>query len=121
MSRKAARLSAVTLPKKAWDLSCRMTAACFDILIPKESINGARMGFVVGRTDSPSDSRTKALGDIPKCWARKWAPALLWILPCANMNSVYLADRCERQVADIREEVPEAAKQAVLIYATCRW
>lgn len=86
---------------------------CFDILIPKESINGARMGnIVVAELTRRPGKRVQALGVITEVLGEKMGTSIAVDIALRKHEIPFTwPAQEERQVADIREEVPESAKK----------
>lgn len=85
----------------------------FDILIPPEAICGARMGFVVvvELTQRPT-RRTKAVGKIVEVLGENMGTSMAVDIALRTHEIPHTwPPQVEKQVADLKEEVPEAAKK----------
>ncbi|PHM50860.1 ribonuclease R [Xenorhabdus miraniensis] len=86
---------------------------CFDILIPKEEICGARMGnvVVVELTNRPT-RRTKAIGKIVEVLGETMGTNMAVEIALRTHEIPHSwSPMVETQVADLDENVPESAKQ----------
>ncbi len=86
---------------------------CFDILIPKEAICGARMGniVVVELTNRPT-RRTKAIGKIVEVLGETMGTNIAVEIALRTHEIPHSwPPMVEKQVADLNENVPESAKQ----------
>ncbi|MDQ5892293.1 MAG: ribonuclease, partial [Pseudomonadota bacterium] len=85
----------------------------FDILIPKEEINGARMGFVVVvELTQRATRRTKAVGKIVEILGDNMGTGLAVDIALRTHDIPHTwPPKVEEQVKDLSEEVPEAAKK----------
>ncbi|MDC9587974.1 ribonuclease R [Xenorhabdus sp. XENO-10] len=86
---------------------------CFDILIPKEAICGARMGnvVVVELTNRPT-RRTKAIGKIVEVLGETMGTSMAVEIALRTHEIPHSwPPMVEEQVADLDENVPESAKQ----------
>ena len=94
----------------------------FDILIPADSVSGARMGFmvVVELTQRPT-RRTKAVGKIVGSSATRWAPAWRWTSRCAPMRSPYGRRRWKSRWPISVSRCRKRPRRAASICASCRW
>ncbi|ACR67656.1 ribonuclease R [Edwardsiella ictaluri] len=84
----------------------------FDILIPSDAIAGARMGYVVvvELTQRPT-RRTKAVGKIVEVLGDNMGTGMAVDIALRSHDIPHAwPDLVERQVAELCEEVPEAAK-----------
>ncbi|WHP80640.1 ribonuclease R [Edwardsiella anguillarum] len=84
----------------------------FDILIPSDAIAGARMGYVVvvELTQRPT-RRTKAVGKIVEVLGDNMGTGMAVDIALRSHDIPHAwPEQVERQVADLSEEVPEAAK-----------
>ncbi|AOV98112.1 ribonuclease R [Edwardsiella hoshinae] len=84
----------------------------FDILIPAESIAGARMGYVVvvELTQRPT-RRTKAVGKIVEVLGDNMGTGMAVDIALRSHEIPHTwPEQVERQVADLSEQVPENAK-----------
>lgn len=85
----------------------------FDILIPADSVSGARMGFmvVVELTQRPT-RRTKAVGKIVEILGDKMGTSMAVDIALRTHEIPHTwPPQVEKQVADLSEQVPEAAKK----------
>jgi ribonuclease R len=85
----------------------------FDILIPPEEIQGARMGFVVvvELTQRPT-RRTKAVGKIVEVLGDNMGTGMAVDIALRSHDIPYVWPKeVEAQVAGLSEQVPESAKQ----------
>lgn len=85
----------------------------FDILIPPESIAGARMGYVVvvELTQRPT-RRTKAVGKIVEVLGDNMGTSMAVDIALRTHEIPHTwPEQVEKQVADLSEQVPEAAKK----------
>lgn len=85
----------------------------FDILIPPEDINGARMGFVVvvELTQRPT-RRTKAVGKIVEVLGDNMGTGMAVDMALRTHEIPWIwPESVERETAGLQEEVPETAKQ----------
>ncbi|MTD41252.1 ribonuclease R [Erwinia sp. CPCC 100877] len=85
----------------------------FDILIPPEEIQGARMGFVVvvELTQRPT-RRTKAVGKIVEVLGDNMGTGMAVDIALRNHDIPYVWPKeVEAQVSGLSEQVPESAKQ----------
>ena len=84
----------------------------FDILIPADSVSGARMGFmvVVELTQRPT-RRTKAVGKIVEILGDKMGTSMAVDIALRTHEIPIPPPQVEKQVADLSEQVPEAAKK----------
>ncbi|MCG8707372.1 ribonuclease R [Brenneria sp. 4F2] len=85
----------------------------FDILIPKENINGARMGFVVVvELTQRATRRTKAIGNIVEVLGDNMGTGLAVEIALRTHDIPHSwPTQVEEQVKDLAEEVPEDAKK----------
>ncbi|MFP9230355.1 ribonuclease R [Pectobacterium cacticida] len=85
----------------------------FDILIPKEEINGARMGFVVVvELTQRATRRTKAVGKIVEILGDNMGTGLAVDIALRTHDIPHTwPPKVEEQVKDLSETVPESAKQ----------
>ncbi|WP_024548308.1 ribonuclease R [Siccibacter turicensis] len=84
----------------------------FDILIPPEEINGARMGFVVvvELTQRPT-RRTKAVGKVVEVLGDNMGTGMAVDMALRTHEIPYVwPEAVEKQIASLKEEVPEEAK-----------
>ncbi|AOP41846.1 ribonuclease R [Edwardsiella piscicida] len=84
----------------------------FDILIPSDAIAGARMGYVVvvELTQRPT-RRTKAVGKIVEVLGDNMGTGMAVDIALRSHDIPHSwPEQVERQVADLSEDVPEAAK-----------
>ena len=84
----------------------------FDILIPPEEIQGARMGFVVvvELTQRPT-RRTKAIGKIVEVLGDNMGTGMAVDMALRTHEIPYVWPKeVETQIANLKEDVPEAAK-----------
>lgn len=85
----------------------------FDILIPKEDINGARMGFVVvvELTKRPT-RRTKAVGTIVEVLGDNMGTGMAVDMALRTHEIPHTwPPQVEKQLEGLKEEVPESAKK----------
>jgi len=85
----------------------------FDILVPAEAINGARMGYmvVVELTQRPT-RRTKAVGKIVEILGDKMGTSMVVDIALRTHEIPHnWPPQVEAQVADLSEQVPEVAKK----------
>lgn len=85
----------------------------FDILIPKEQVQGARMGYVVvvELTQRPT-RRTKAIGKIVEVLGDNMGTAMAVDIALRTHEIPYIwPQQVEKEVAQLHEEVPESAKK----------
>ncbi|MFC0227581.1 ribonuclease R [Serratia aquatilis] len=85
----------------------------FDILIPADSVSGARMGYmvVVELTQRPT-RRTKAVGKIVEVLGDKMGTSMAVDIALRTHEIPHTwPPQVEKQVADLSEQVPEAAKK----------
>jgi len=85
----------------------------FDILIPPEETSGARMGFVVvvELTQRPT-RRTKAVGKIVEVLGENMGTGMAVDIALRSHDIPYgWPPEVEEQVAELKEQVPEAAKR----------
>ncbi|MFI0488333.1 MAG: ribonuclease R [Yersinia sp. (in: enterobacteria)] len=85
----------------------------FDILIPPDAINGARMGFVVvvELTQRPT-RRTKAVGKIVEVLGENMGTSMAVDIALRTHEIPHTWPlQVEKQVADLKEQVPEEAKK----------
>lgn len=85
----------------------------FDILIPADAVNGARMGYmvVVELTQRPT-RRTKAVGMIVAILGDKMGTSMAVDIALRTHEIPHVwPPQVEKQVADLSEQVPEAAKK----------
>ncbi|MEY4922002.1 MAG: ribonuclease, partial [Pseudomonadota bacterium] len=85
----------------------------FDILIPPDAINGARMGFVVvvELTQRPT-RRTKAVGKIVEVLGENMGTSMAVDIALRTHEIPHTwPPQVEKQVADLKEQVPEEAKK----------
>ncbi|MEC5344428.1 ribonuclease R [Brenneria populi] len=85
----------------------------FDILIPQENINGARMGFVVVvELTQRATRRTKAIGKIVEVLGDNMGTGLAVEIALRTHDIPHTwPPKVEEQVKDLAEEVPEEAKK----------
>ncbi|PWC21648.1 ribonuclease R [Brenneria roseae subsp. roseae] len=85
----------------------------FDILIPKEEINGARMGFVVVvELTQRATRRTKAVGKIVEILGDNMGTGLAVDIALRTHDIPHTwPPKVEEQVKDLAENVPEEAKK----------
>lgn len=84
---------------------------------------GARMGFVVvvELTQRPT-RRTKAVGKIVEVLGDNMGTGMAVDMALRTHEIPYVwPPAVEKQVAGLKEQVPEEAKKGALIYAACRW
>ncbi|MCW2481396.1 ribonuclease R [Candidatus Symbiopectobacterium sp. NZEC135] len=85
----------------------------FDILIPQENINGARMGYmvVVELTQRPT-RRTKAIGKIVEILGDKMGTGMAVDIALRTHDIPHTwSKQVEEQIKDFNEQVPESAKK----------
>lgn len=85
----------------------------FDILIPQENINGARMGYmvVVELTQHPT-RRTKAIGNIVEILGDKMGTGMAVDIALRTHDIPHTwSKQVEEQIKDFNEQVPESAKK----------
>src|SRR5476649_1754415 len=85
----------------------------FDILIPPEDTSGARMGFVVvvELTQRPT-RRTKAVGKVVEVLGENMGTGMAVDIALRSHDIPYAwPPEVEEQVAELKEQVPEAAKR----------
>lgn len=95
----------------------------FDILIPPESIMGARMGYVVvvELTQRPT-RRTKAIGKIVEVLGDKMGTSMAVDIALRTHEIPYVwPESVLNEINGLKESVPEKAKKGALTCATCRW
>ncbi|MDX5628798.1 MULTISPECIES: ribonuclease R [unclassified Brenneria] len=85
----------------------------FDILIPQENVNGARMGFVVVvELTQRATRRTKAIGNIVEVLGDNMGTGLAVEIALRTHDIPHTwPPQVEEQVKDLAEEVPEEAKK----------
>lgn len=85
----------------------------FDILIPQENINGARMGFmVVVELTQRATRRTKAVGKVVEILGENMGTGMAVDIALRTHDIPHTwPHQVEDQVKDFSEEVPEKAKQ----------
>ncbi len=123
--RREARIVRVLVPKTSQIVGRYFTDAgtgfvvpddgrlSFDILIPADSVSGARMGFmvVVELTQRPT-RRTKAVGKIVEILGDKMGTSMAVDIALRTHEIPHTwPPQVEKQVADLSEQVPEAAKK----------
>lgn len=123
--RREARIVRVLVPKTSQIVGRYFTDAgtgfvvpddgrlSFDILIPADSVSGARMGFmvVVELTQRPT-RRTKAVGKIVEILGDKMGTSMAVDIALRTHEIPHTwPPQVEKQVADFSEQVPEAAKK----------
>ncbi|WP_410016547.1 ribonuclease R [Sodalis sp. C49] len=123
--RREARIVRVLVPKTSQIVGRYFTDAgsafvvpddsrlSFDILIPPESTGGARMGFVVvvELTQRPT-RRTKAVGKVVEVLGDNMGTSMAVDIALRTHDIPYVwPPEVESQVAELKEEVPEAAKR----------
>ncbi|MBL5826715.1 ribonuclease R [Serratia fonticola] len=123
--RREARIVRVLVPKTSQIVGRYFTDAgtgfvvpddgrlSFDILIPADSVSGARMGFmvVVELTQRPT-RRTKAVGKIVEILGDKMGTSMAVDIALRTHEIPHIwPPQVEKQVADLSEQVPEAAKK----------
>ncbi|WP_447874037.1 ribonuclease R [Serratia fonticola] len=123
--RREARIVRVLVPKTSQIVGRYFTDAgtgfvvpddgrlSFDILIPADSVGGARMGFmvVVELTQRPT-RRTKAVGKIVEILGDKMGTSMAVDIALRTHEIPHTwPPQVEKQVADLSEQVPEAAKK----------
>ncbi|KFK91855.1 MULTISPECIES: ribonuclease R [unclassified Serratia (in: enterobacteria)] len=123
--RREARIVRVLVPKTSQIVGRYFTDAgtgfvvpddsrlSFDILIPADSISGARMGYmvVVELTQRPT-RRTKAVGKIVEILGDKMGTSMAVDIALRTHEIPHTwPPQVEKQVADLSEQVPEAAKK----------
>ena len=122
--RREARIVRVLVPRNAQIVGRYFTDAgvgfvvpddsrlSFDILIPPESVMGARMGFVVvvELTQRPT-RRTKAIGKIVEVLGDNMGTGMAVEMALRTHEIPYVwPPAVEAQVAGLKEQVPEEAK-----------
>jgi ribonuclease R len=123
--RREARIVRVLVPKTSQIVGRYFTDAgtgfvvpddgrlSFDILIPADSVSGARMGFmvVVELTQRPT-RRTKAVGKIVEILGDKMGTSMAVDIALRTHEIPHTwPPQVEKQLADLSEQVPEAAKK----------
>ncbi|MBC3251489.1 ribonuclease R [Serratia fonticola] len=123
--RREARIVRVLVPKTSQIVGRYFTDAgtgfvvpddgrlSFDILIPADSVSGARMGFmvVVELTQRPT-RRTKAVGKIVEILGDKMGTSMAVDIALRTHEIPHTwPPQVEKQVADLSEQVPEVAKK----------
>ena len=123
--RREARIVRVLVPKTSQIVGRYFTDAgtgfvvpddgrlSFDILIPADGVSGARMGFmvVVELTQRPT-RRTKAVGKIVEILGDKMGTSMAVDIALRTHEIPHTwPPQVEKQVADLSEQVPEAAKK----------
>ncbi|WP_431224067.1 ribonuclease R [Serratia sp. L9] len=123
--RREARIVRVLVPKNSQIVGRYFTDAgtgfvvpddsrlSFDILIPADSVSGARMGYmvVVELTQRPT-RRTKAVGKIVEVLGDKMGTSMAVDIALRTHEIPHTwPPQVEKQVADLSEQVPEAAKK----------
>ncbi|TQI78421.1 RNAse R [Serratia fonticola] len=123
--RREARIVRVLVPKTSQIVGRYFTDAgtgfvvpddsrlSFDILIPADSVSGARMGYmvVVELTQRPT-RRTKAVGKIVEVLGDKMGTSMAVDIALRTHEIPHTwPPQVEKQVADLSEQVPESAKK----------
>ncbi|ELW8218899.1 ribonuclease R [Yersinia enterocolitica] len=123
--RREARIVRVLVPKTSQIVGRYFTDAgtgfvvpddgrlSFDILIPPDAINGARMGYmvVVELTQRPT-RRTKAVGKIVEVLGENMGTSMAVDIALRTHEIPHTwPPQVEKQVADLKEQVPEEAKK----------
>ncbi|HGM5492709.1 TPA: ribonuclease R [Serratia fonticola] len=123
--RREARIVRVLVPKTSQIVGRYFTDAgtgfvvpddgrlSFDILIPADGVSGARMGYmvVVELTQRPT-RRTKAVGKIVEILGDKMGTSMAVDIALRTHEIPHTwPPQVEKQVADLSEQVPEAAKK----------
>ncbi|EEQ15975.1 Ribonuclease R [Yersinia frederiksenii ATCC 33641] len=123
--RREARIVRVLVPKTSQIVGRYFTDAgvgfvvpddsrlSFDILIPPEFISGARMGYVVvvELTQRPT-RRTKAVGKIVEVLGENMGTSMAVDIALRTHEIPHTwPPQVEKQVADLKEQVPEEAKK----------
>jgi len=123
--RREARIVRVLVPKTSQIVGRYFTDAgsafvvpddsrlSFDILIPPEDTSGARMGFVVvvELTQRPT-RRTKAVGKVVEVLGENMGTGMAVDIALRSHDIPYAwPPEVEEQVAELKEQVPEAAKR----------
>ncbi|AJJ63023.1 ribonuclease R [Yersinia aldovae] len=123
--RREARIVRVLVPKTSQIVGRYFTDAgtgfvvpddgrlSFDILIPPDAINGARMGFVVvvELTQRPT-RRSKAVGKIVEVLGENMGTSMAVDIALRTHEIPHTwPPQVEKQVADLKEQVPEEAKK----------
>lgn len=83
----------------------------FDILIPPEATQGARMGFVVVELTQRPTPCTKAIGKVVEVLGNNMGTGMAVDIALRTYDISYVwPPEVEQQLADLQEEVPEIAK-----------
>lgn len=123
--RREARIVRVLVPKTSQIVGRYFTDAgtgfvvpddsrlSFDVLIPADQVGGARMGYmvVIELTQRPT-RRTKAIGKIVEVLGDKMGTSMAVDIALRTHEIPHTwPEQVEKQVADLKEQVPEAAKK----------
>lgn len=84
----------------------------FDILIPPEATQSARMGFVVVELTQRPTQRTKAIGKVVEVLGDNMGTGMAVDIALRTHDIPYVwPPEVEQQLANLQEDVPEAAKR----------
>lgn len=84
----------------------------FDILIPPEAIQGAKMGYVVVELTQRQTRRTKARGKVVEVLGDNMGTSMAVDIALRTHDIPYVwPPEVEQQLAGLKEEIPEAAKR----------